>query len=277
MTIDHRIVYGLAIIIGLILLIGVVKAFLTYIPFYAPSYFIWGGIFIGIVCVIDIIFSIRFFGVETRKFAIILLLLVGLLAIVSLLWPTSISVSDKPRQRLDDFLPRFQSSEYHEEIVDVPVDKLQEAVMLVSIGDIPAANLLLRLRFLFSDKPYVRNSEPFLDLGGDSGFLVLDDSDPGERVYGMVGKPWDEDMSLGVRNADQFNAFNTPGNIKVAFNFKIEDKGKQGTLISTETRNLGNDEPARRIFARYWRVIYPGSSIIRRVWLNAIIRKAKTL
>jgi hypothetical protein len=33
---------------------------------------------------------------------------------------------------------------------------------------------------------------------------------------------------------------------------------------------------ARRRFAAYWRVIYPGSAIIRRMWLRAIEHRATT-
>ena len=37
---------------------------------------------------------------------------------------------------------------------------------------------------------------------------------------------------------------------------------------------LGNDAEARCLFSRYWRIIYPGSAIIRRVWLDAIVARA---
>ena len=44
--------------------------------------------------------------------------------------------------------------------------------------------------------------------------------------------------------------------------------------VSTETRCLANSDAARRTLAGYWRIIYPGSAIIRRVWLDAIIDRA---
>ena len=43
-----------------------------------------------------------------------------------------------------------------------------------------------------------------------------------------------------------------------------------GTIISTETRVFSNGAETRRRFARYWRMIYPGSALIRRMWLRAI-------
>ena len=46
---------------------------------------------------------------------------------------------------------------------------------------------------------------------------------------------------------------------------------------STETRVFATDDSARRRFAAFWRVIYPGSALIRRMWLRAIQRRAEVL
>ena len=106
-----------------------------------------------------------------------------------------------------------------------------------------------------------------------SGFLALDTRDPGEQVYGMVGfvhKP-----KPPVTTPEQFAAFTEPGGIRVAFNLRAVPAGDGTVRLSTETRCLANGDDARRTFARYWRIIYPGSSIIRRVWLDAIIARAE--
>jgi hypothetical protein len=57
-------------------------------------------------------------------------------------------------------------------------------------------------------------------------------------------------------------------------NFLVLPDGKGGSLVSTETRIHASDAAARRRFAAYWRVIYPGSALIRRMWLRAIRRRA---
>ena len=59
-------------------------------------------------------------------------------------------------------------------------------------------------------------------------------------------------------------------------NFLVTPDGPDGSLVSTETRVFATSDDARRQFARYWRVIYPGSAIIRRMWLRAIARRAMT-
>ena len=43
----------------------------------------------------------------------------------------------------------------------------------------------------------------------------------------------------------------------------------------TDTRVHATSDDARRRFAAYWRVIYPGSSLIRRTWLAAIRKRAE--
>ena len=48
-----------------------------------------------------------------------------------------------------------------------------------------------------------------------------------------------------------------------------------GCLLSTETRIKATDGDARRSFGRYWRIIHPGSALIRRVWLRAVRRRAE--
>jgi hypothetical protein len=47
------------------------------------------------------------------------------------------------------------------------------------------------------------------------------------------------------------------------------------TIVTTETRIYATDASAGRRFAPYWRVIYPGSALIRRMWLRAIAHRAE--
>ncbi|HEU4746901.1 MAG TPA: hypothetical protein VFS56_00260 [Gemmatimonadaceae bacterium] len=57
-------------------------------------------------------------------------------------------------------------------------------------------------------------------------------------------------------------------------NFVVLPNESGGSVVSTETRVFGSSPEAQRAFARYWRVIYPGSALIRRMWLRAIKRRA---
>jgi hypothetical protein len=42
-----------------------------------------------------------------------------------------------------------------------------------------------------------------------------------------------------------------------------------GSELRTETRVLVTDAASRRRFGRYWRLIRPGSALVRRNWLAA--------
>ena len=58
-------------------------------------------------------------------------------------------------------------------------------------------------------------------------------------------------------------------------NFLVEPDGDGSADVSTETRVHAPDAAAARLFAAYWRVIYPGSALIRRMWLAAVKRRAE--
>jgi hypothetical protein len=58
-------------------------------------------------------------------------------------------------------------------------------------------------------------------------------------------------------------------------NFRVDRDGAGGCTLSTETRVFATDPASRRHFAAYWRVIYPGSALIRRMWLRAIRLRAE--
>lgn len=78
-----------------------------------------------------------------------------------------------------------------------------------------------------------------------------------------------------IYTLEQFKSFNEPGYVKVAVNFRFISINNNETILTTETRNNGTTQNDNRIFGYYWRIIYPGSAIIRRVWLDTIKKKAQ--
>lgn len=61
---------------------------------------------------------------------------------------------------------------------------------------------------------------------------------------------------------------------EATINFLFEPTNRGTTVISTETRVYAADAWAARGFAMYWRVIYPGSALLRVAWLKAVERRA---
>jgi hypothetical protein len=252
---------------------------LHYVPFYAPSFAAWIGIvvaFVGLVCLVR---PLKWLRIRTRRGAAAVLLCGAAVAVTSVVWPAGVTRSGRPHQRLDDFLPEYQFTEYHEGRVHVPVAAVVAAMRQVSLRDMPVAVLLLRIRGAASGhfRAAPPDARPLLDtmLQPGVGFLALDLSDPCDLVLGMVGRA--HAPRPPVRTPEEFTAFTEPDGIRVAFDLRVVDEGGGVVRVSTETRSLANGEAARRLFARYWRVIYPGSSIIRRVWLDAIIARAERI
>jgi hypothetical protein len=103
-----------------------------------------------------------------------------------------------------------------------------------------------------------------------TGFLLLADS-PGEIVIGkvVIAPPGAE----GPRTAEEYRGLAGPGWARATMNFLIEPRGS-GSLVTTETRVHASDARTRRRFGLYWALIYPGSALIRRMWLRAIKRRA---
>ncbi len=266
------------VVLFLLLLVAAGVLVFHYVPFDPASFAAWSGIAVAVVSLLCVIKPPRFLWIRSRLRSAIVFVLGAALAITAVLWPASIVRATGTRQRLDDFLPEYQFREYHEAVVKAPVDRVVEAARRVSLADMPAAVWLMRVRALAGGRVAKRpiNPRPILDMMAQpgTGFLPLDVSDPREIVYGMVGQPWTNQPPPRITTAEQFQAFTAPGQIRVAFNIRIVDEGQGRVRLSTETRTLGNDAQSRRLFARYWRIIYPGSAIIRRVWLDAIAARA---
>jgi hypothetical protein len=56
---------------------------------------------------------------------------------------------------------------------------------------------------------------------------------------------------------------------------RIEDAGAGHCRVTTETRVQATDKAARSTMSKYWRLIYPGSGLIRRAMLDAIRVRAE--
>jgi hypothetical protein len=173
---------------------------------------------------------------------------------------------------LDECLPSYDHHEVHSTSIGAPPEIVLEAACLLTAREVPLFGLLMalragpRIRRLSLDRPIVREFER-------SGFARLVEG-PDEIVWGGVGRFWTPTGGLRRVGAGEFRDFAEPGFAKAAFNFRAERRG-QRTVLTTETRILATDDGARRSFRRYWRVVQPGSAVIRLAWLRAIRRRAE--
>ena len=111
-----------------------------------------------------------------------------------------------------------------------------------------------------------------LDAFSESGYLV----DGSEREIAIFGA-WNVRARRrpDVRTLQEFADYGEPGAVKRAFDFRVEDAGGGWSTLSTETRVLATDDATRRGMGRYWRLIVPGSGLLRRQWLEGIKKRAE--
>ncbi len=250
------------------------------VPFDLASYAAWAGILLALLALVSLAKPQRWLGIPTRSRAAICLGFGGAMTCTALAWPARVhhrSTDGPGPLPLDAYLPDYQSVEYHEARTRASLASVRAAARQVSLADMPGARLLMGLRNLASGRLESASTEtPLLDVmtGPGSPFIILD-TRPEGIVLGMVGRPWAADRSPHVNSPDEFRAFSSAGHVRVVFDLRAAQDGAGEVRLSTETRILGNDVEARRLFAGYWRLIYPGSAIIRRVWLDAIIARAE--
>lgn len=176
---------------------------------------------------------------------------------------------------LDDFLPDYDVHEVHSVTTSAPPAAVMDAIRALTPAEVPVLVALMAIRsvpaLLSRRRLSVRGR--LLDGFRRGGFVDLHET-PDEVVFGGIGRFWQP--AGGLRRVDpaDFRDFAEPGFAKAAFNFQVE-RNDGRTRLTTETRIATTDEHAQRRFGRYWRVIHPGSALIRVAWLRAIRRRAE--
>ncbi len=203
-----------------------------------------------------------------------------LVAGIGLLLPASESRVTQIETRLDEFAPAWQFHELHTIGVAALPARVFEAIKRVRPDEILLFRTLIAIRG--GGQPHsqsVQNAagryESLIDIATNTTFVVLADDPPREFVMGtVVGAP------PGPREPLTPELFQKPlpaGYVLATMNFLVTVDVSGGSFVSTETGVYANSPSARRQFAAYWRVIYPGSAIIRQMWLRAIRRRATSV
>lgn len=187
----------------------------------------------------------------------------------------------QPTTRLDAFVPVWQFGEFHELRVKAPPARVYAAIDAVRADEIWLFRTLTWMRRLGRPGPegiLSPSQRPILEVATTTGFLRLVDDPPREIVLGIVivVDPRERaTKAVALRRPETFTPPHAAGLCLVGMNFLIRPDGVGGTVLSTETRVFATDAVAHRAFATYWRTIYPGSSLIRRMWLRAIRQRAE--
>ena len=181
----------------------------------------------------------------------------GALVIGALAWPAGEKRVASTTTHLDAIVPVWQFDEIHATHVDAPPERVFDAIRRVTAREIPLFRTLTAIRRGGRPGPesiiQAPADKPLLDVATRTTFRYLADDPPHEIVVGT---------RIGA------------GTVAV-MNFIVAPDGRGGSNLTTETRVHAATAGDRRAFAVYWRIIHPGSDIIRRMWLLAIKRRAE--
>jgi len=230
---------------------------------------------------VSLVTPLRFLGVGSRLQGLAIAGL-GVAAVVAgMLLPAPLERVADVRSDLDRAMPAWQFRERHHLHVNASPEAVYRAIRDVTADDIVLFRTLTWIR-----SPYFTQSDggsilrppaapaPILDVALRSGFLQLSERPGREIVVGAIvaGRA---SGAGGARTSENFIRLDAPGFAKATMNFLVEPNRTGGTDVATETRVYGTDAGATRRFAAYWRVIYPGSALIRVMWLRAIKQRAE--
>lgn len=262
----------------IVVALAIMFRLMHYAHFYAPSYFFWVGAILALVGIISLIKPLAFLFVFNRTIAASVLCVGFLISAASLYWPVPLYHS-QTKQEIDRLIPDYSFNEYHEVVINASIEEVKHALHTTGVAEIPAVHLLLKIRGI-SDKKDMSNEatknepDPNTFSTPDFNFIVADSN---EFITMMILTASSKTPPPTMTTFEQFIAFTEPGYVKVAINFRFVSRGDGQTLLTTETRNLPINQKDCRIFGRYWRIIYPGSAIIRRLWLDTLAQKAEKL
>ena len=183
---------------------------------------------------------------------------------------------------LDTWLPDYEFDEHHELSVRAPVATVRQVLDEIDVARIPLIRALMTLRRLpaFLVSPWQtlearrRSSRQQRGLTALAGFILLTD-EPSEVVLGLTGRFWKLRGEILTSEPATFRDAPPAGSARAAMNFRLERESEGRTRVSTDTRIHCADAATRRTFGWYWRLIRPGSGMIRIAMLWEVRRKAE--
>lgn len=238
---------------------------------------VYGGGGVAALGLLTMVWPIRRLGIRTRRRAAVVFFAGAVVAAIGFAVPVRERRIDVARTELDRYLSVWQFAEHHSIDISAPPDRVYRALKEVTAGEIVLFRTLTSIRRFGRPGPEsVLNAPeklPLLEVATRSGFRMLADQPSREiLVVTLVAVPRDYSRPPTV---EEFRTLATPGYAKAGMNFLIEPLDGSHSRVVTETRVFATDAVTATRFKHYWRVIYPGSAIIRWNWLRAVKRRAE--
>jgi hypothetical protein len=224
------------------------------------SIFMYAGLTLLLASAIAFVKPIKWIGLPTRRRAALVAMTGASLVLIACAWPTPAIRATSAQSMLDEKVRTYQFAEHHETRVHSTPAKVLEAIRQVTAREIRYFDLLTSIR----NPRFRKVEESILAAPADKPILAVALS----GGFTMLGERPSEEIVIGVRVAPGVNA---------AMNFKVSPEADGWLRLSTETRVFAATPAALRRFTVYWRLIYPGSALIRVEWLRAIKNRAEEI
>jgi hypothetical protein len=246
----------------------------------ASSFAFYAFVTMAAVGLLSILRPIRLLRIRNRWVAAVVFLAGAVGAWRVLHAPVLADYVTEPASKLDEFAPIYQFSETASIPVRATADRVYNAIFRVTAAEVPFYRTLAWVRRGGSSGPESvlnpSDHESLVRVATRTSFLVLAEVPGREFVMGaVVVAPEGVRLASGP-TPEMFKGLNRPGFAKASMNFTIEPQGPGLCLLKTETRVHATDPASRDIFNRYWKVIAPGSLLIRHMWLRAIKVRAES-
>lgn len=189
------------------------------------------------------------------------------------------------RLLMDEFVPHFDVAVVHSEVFRARPATCYRAATEVDLFQAPLVRALLGIRALprriagqlrgrpsAASAPEATPSTFRLKDLVALGWILLGETPGVEMVLGQVSRPWRAvaDATDAPTTPVEFTSFDRPGYAKMTAGVRIDPYGNDSSIMTIETRVVLTDDESRRRFKRYWLVVGPFSSVIRRMALRLV-------
>jgi hypothetical protein len=185
---------------------------------------------------------------------------------------------------IDQFLPTYDVAVVHADVFRAPPAQCYLAASELDLFQAPLVRTLLGIRGLpqrvvgtlrgrgkTTTLEASRRTFRLKDLVG-LGWILLGETPGVEMLLGQVSRPWKAVAAStdAPTTPEQFTTFDEPGFAKIAASLRIDPYGNDSSILTMETRVAITDDKSRRRFRRYWLLIGPFSTLIRRMALRLL-------
>jgi hypothetical protein len=191
--------------------------------------------------------------------------------------PPRIAHDKESSTLIEGIVPEYQLGEKHSVFVEASPEWVFESLKRAKVGEQPVIrlfDLLLAIAGKRDDSSFSEDGKPLYGMLREASGLVLEKPDR-ELVTANIATA-DEHTPSTPNTVRGFVAYRLRHNeMKLPLSFRVEPEDG-GARLPTETHIMFADKDLCHDFGWYWGVIYPGSSLVRVNFLQAVEYRAET-